>query len=96
MRINKNCRLKAADYVETVAAEPTSRLLPDNLRECTEWIGYGTVAGLRAKRIYYTVTVDDAEVLEATGGDCGQLDWDSSLNETHIITDDGVTVIELD
>lgn len=96
MRINKMCKLTANDYVETTAAEATSRLLPAHMAHLTEWVGYGTVAGLRAKRIYYTVTEEDAETLEGNGGDMGELNWDNDYNETHIITDDGVTVLTLD
>ena len=95
MQINKHCTLTADDYIETEQAEPTSRLMPDHMSRLTEWIGYGTVAGLRARRTYYTVTAEDQETLEANNGDAGCLDWDNPANITEIITDDGVAVVEL-
>ena len=88
MTINPMCNLSITDYVETGTAVMTGRLLPDHMSEYVEWVGYGTVAGLRARCMYYTLDTDTTE-------DAGNLDWDDDNNRVEIITDDDVVLVTL-
>jgi hypothetical protein len=95
LKINPDLRLTIDDYEETRQADMTSRLLPDHMSRLTEWYGYGTLAGLRARATYYT-TDDDSAQVEDNGGDWGEIDWGVRLSHVDILTDDEVVVVTLD
>ncbi len=91
LTINPRCTLTVDDYNETTQAEMTNRLADDG-DDSTEWYGYGTLAGLKARAVYYT-TPEDAQAVEDNGGDWGAINWD--IDHIDILTDDGVVVATL-
>lgn len=86
--LNSHCILTIADYDETTQAEPTGRLLPDN-DDRTEYYGYGTLAGLRA-RATYMISAEDEATMAEQDGDGSAIDW--KIDHVDIMTDDGVIV----
>ena len=93
MELNASCRLTVSDYEEVEQAEMTNRVLEPHMEGLTEWYGYGTVAGLDARAVYYTNS-DDAGIAADTG-DFGSIDWDTRLSHVDIITDDHVVVVTI-
>ena len=84
--------LTMADYDETDQAEETSRALPPHMEGLTEWYGYGTMAGLRARGVYFTDQAD-ADNVDDNGGDWGAVNWAARLSHVDIVTDDGVVLV---
>jgi len=93
MELNASCRLTVSDYEEVEQAEMTNRVLEPHMEGLTEWYGYGTVAGLDARAVYYTNS-DDAGIAADTG-DFGSIDWGTRLSHVDIITDDHVVVVTI-
>jgi hypothetical protein len=92
MKINKDLSLSIKDYTETECAEQTNRVLNDGSTD-SEWEGYGTIAGLKAKATYYTTDADAENAYEDENWD--RIDWLACLKKVEIITDDGVTVVTI-
>ena len=78
------CGLAAVKAVERENCEPTSRLMPDHMRDLSEWSASvkcetGTLS------IYYITNSEDDAVADNNGGDWGAIPWDDRIDHYSLI-----------